>query len=960
MQMFNKNLEINALLLCKENKNLEIIKNILKKLKKFGINIEYKETKIENLDNFSLKNYDLFICSIYQDKKSQLQKIFQRLKKLKNKSIILIGNPLSLKDLCTLSKKGIDDYLCFRNLSEETLGSSIFKSLKFLHLKKENEKLGFSQEKFKSLFNYLNDSTFFHDLKGNIIEVNDTACKRLNYSREELIRKNIRTLDTPKYRKLIEKRIRNLNKEGNIIFESEHMTKEGKIIPVEVSSTIIHYKGRKTILSIARDISLRKEKEEEHQEALKKYKQLHREMELILDHIPGLVFYKDTENNFLRVNKNLAEAHDMTKEEMMGKNCFEIFPKEQAQAYWNDDLEVIESGEAKLFIEEKWQTPDGLRYTSTSKIPFTNDEGETIGIIGFSIDLTEKKLIEKELIKTQRELKIRNKISNFFLTYRDEKLYSKILNYLLEVFEANIGFFSYINEEGDLICPTMKGGVWDKCNIPDKDIVFPKDSWGGLWGESLKKNKILVSEGPFNLPKGHVFLDNVICVPIIFQDVVIGQITLGNKTEGFDSVDIDLLDTLSNKIAPILDLHLKRKREEVKRERTQNQLKESEEKYRSILENIKEGYFEIDLKGHFEFFNDAMCEITGLTSKELKNTNLEYFVDEKTRRRLSKEFKEIYRSKKGKKNIEFKFKKNEDMERYIETSAYPLYNSNEKLIGYFGLSRDITKRKKAELLQKRFQKKLEEKVQERTKKLNQALEKQKKYLDQILKASQFKSGFLASMSHELRTPLNAIVGFTDLLLEESFGNLNEKQEEFLNDVKDSSKDLLNMINQVLDISKIEAGQLNLQLKEFPLINLINQIESTFKTEIEEKGLIFTKKGFEKINKIYADPIKLKQILMNLLNNAIKYTLEGKITLKIKESNNKWLFKVSDTGIGIAKNEYNLVFKEFQRGNSPFINSKKGTGLGLPLSKRLVNLHGGKIWFKSELGKGTNFYFTVPK
>lgn len=955
------NREINTLIFYEENRILEKLRVIFDKLKYYGIKIRKKEIKLKNLDDKLLENYDLYLFINHQFGHSQIQKLFYKFKDLKHSYIILIGDSLSLKKLCSLSKMGIDDYLDINHLTEVTVGKAIFNSLKVLHLGRNNKKLNYSQEKFKSLFNYLNDSIFFHDFKGNIIEVNDTACKRLKYSREELLQENIGTIDSPKFRKLIKKRMNKLKKEGNIIFESEHVTKNGKVIPVEISSTLISYEGQKTILSIARDISLRKEKEEKYQKTLKNYKQLHREMELILDHIPGLVYYKDTENNFLRVNKNLAEAHGMTKEEMVGKSCFEIFPKEQAQSYWDDDLEVIESGESKLFIEEKWQTPDGLRYTSTSKIPLTNDFGEVFGIIGFSMDLTEKKLIEKELIKTQRELKIRNRISKFFLTYRDEKLYDKILNYLLKVFEANIGFFSYINEEGDLICPpTMKGGVWEKCNVPGKDIIFPKDSWGGLWGESLKKKKLIVSEGPFNLPKGHISLDNVICIPIIFQDEIIGQITLGNNPKGFDSEDIDLLDALSNKIAPILDLRLKRNREEAKRENAQEKLKASEEKYRSILENIKEGYYEIDLKGNFKFFNDTICNITGLTTKELQRTNVKRFVDEKTRERFPKDLNEILKNKKGIKKIEFKIKKNRDKKIYIETSAYPLYDSNNKIIGIYGLSRDITKRKKAEFLQKKFQKELEEKVQERTQKLNQALEKQKKYLDQIVKASQFKSGFLASMSHELRTPLNAVVGFTDLLLEESFGNLNQKQEEFLNDVKSSSEDLLNMINQVLDISKIEAGQLNLQLKEFSLINLINQIESTFRAEIEEKGLIFTKKGFEKINRIYADPIKLKQILINLLNNAIKYTLEGKIKLKIKESNNKWMFKVSDTGIGIAKNEYNLVFKEFQRGDSPFINSKKGTGLGLPLSKRLVNLHGGKIWFESEVGKGTNFYFTIPK
>jgi len=141
--------------------------------------------------------------------------------------------------------------------------------------------------------------------------------------------------------------------------------------------------------------------------------------------------------------------------------------------------------------------------------------------------------------------------------------------------------------------------------------------------------------------------------------------------------------------------------------------------------------------------------------------------------------------------------------------------------------------------------------------------------------------------------------------------------------------------------------------------MVNQIESTLIVCLKKKEILFEKKGLDRINKIYADPIKFKQILINLLDNAIKYTIEGKIELKVEETLNYWVFKISDTGIGIARKEYDIIFKEFKRGNSPFINSKNGAGLGLPLTKRLVNLHRGNIWFSSNVGKGTSFFFTIP-
>ncbi len=266
----------------------------------------------------------------------------------------------------------------------------------------------------------------------------------------------------------------------------------------------------------------------------------------------------------------------------------------------------------------------------------------------------------------------------------------------------------------------------------------------------------------------------------------------------------------------------------------------------------------------------------------------------------------------------------------------------------------------AEQKLKEFREELERKVEDRTRELNNSLEQQKLYLDQLLKSSQFKTHFLASVSHELRTPLNAIIGFTDLLLDLSYGELNNSQLEFLNDIKSSSDHLLEMITHILDISKIEAGQLILNFKHFSVVSIISQIKSTLRPLYIAKNLRFRVNGVSSKNKIYADPIRFKEILFNLLSNAIKYSFKGEITINFQEKSNNWLFEIKDTGMGIASQDRDLIFSEFKRVNSLLVKSIAGTGLGLPLTKRLVNLHGGKIWFESELGKGTSFYFTIPK
>lgn len=390
------------------------------------------------------------------------------------------------------------------------------------------------------------------------------------------------------------------------------------------------------------------------------------------------------------------------------------------------------------------------------------------------------------------------------------------------------------------------------------------------------------------------------------------------------------------------------------------QLLESERKYQKILGNIKEGYYELDLDGKFVFFNNSICEITGYSLEELYQLNYQKLLDQQSVEISDGNLQSLLKNKNSESFIELKIiKKNEEV-IFVETSLSVKYDSNGKATGFFGLSRDITERKKVEELRNQFREQLEEDVKIRTQELQEALESQKLFMTEIVKNSQFKSEFMSTMSHELRTPLNSIIGFSDLLLDQSYGALNEEQSDFLNDIKFSCEHLLDLINHLLDISKIESGELILKFKEIELKLLLDQIHSTIKPLYKEKGLFLKIEGLNNNPTINADIVRFKEILYNLFSNAFKFTIEGGVSLKIMEKNDFWEFKVIDTGIGIAEKDYYLVFEEFKRIDSPIIDSIPGTGLGLPLTKRLIHLHGGEIFFDSCLGKGSTFTFTIPK
>ncbi len=227
-------------------------------------------------------------------------------------------------------------------------------------------------------------------------------------------------------------------------------------------------------------------------------------------------------------------------------------------------------------------------------------------------------------------------------------------------------------------------------------------------------------------------------------------------------------------------------------------------------------------------------------------------------------------------------------------------------------------------------------------------------------ANRAKSEFLTTMSHELRTPLNSIIGFSDLLLLGGAGETTDIQKKFLDNISTSGKNLLSIINGILDISKIEAGKMELNYELFNLYSTMDELKQLIKPLADKKGITVEFNRDEKPEKIYADRIKLKQILFNIASNSIKFTPKGgKVTISVAQAHDKIQFVVKDTGIGISEENKEKIFAPFTQLDSSLSRFYEGTGIGLFLVKQFVEMHGGKIWFESEVGKGTVFAFELP-
>jgi signal transduction histidine kinase len=227
-------------------------------------------------------------------------------------------------------------------------------------------------------------------------------------------------------------------------------------------------------------------------------------------------------------------------------------------------------------------------------------------------------------------------------------------------------------------------------------------------------------------------------------------------------------------------------------------------------------------------------------------------------------------------------------------------------------------------------------------------------------ASRHKSEFLANMSHELRTPLNAIIGFSDVLEQRMFGELNQRQGEYVRDIATSGRHLLDLVNEILDLSKIEAGRMELEPSEFDLTETIRAALLFVRDRAARHGIQLAADVPDDLGTVVGDERKVRQVLLNLLSNAVKFTPDGGwIGVSARRADDAVEVSIRDTGIGIAPADQPAVFDEFRQVGKPSERSREGTGLGLTLAKRFVELHGGRIWLDSELGKGTTFTFAIP-
>lgn len=363
-------------------------------------------------------------------------------------------------------------------------------------------------------------------------------------------------------------------------------------------------------------------------------------------------------------------------------------------------------------------------------------------------------------------------------------------------------------------------------------------------------------------------------------------------------------------------------------------LKQSEEKFKGISETVPFGIAVTNQSGKIVFQNKALSEATGMNSDSFDDGSWLKSVFLEDRQMVSDLWKTAHEHRKPMHGLQFRIRSGNNI-RWMHLKG-GLINTDSGFVGMVMVMENITDSKKAE--------------QDIIKAKNKAEE-----------SDRLKSAFLANMSHEIRTPMNAILGFSDLLASDDYST--EEKFEFTEMIRSSGKLLLNLINDIIDISKIEAGELKVQPSVFKLLPLMENMHQTFRQHLDQNGkaqvkLILSQSDITEVE-INTDKLRLQQILTNLLSNASKFTEKGQIEFGVIKINEKFEFFVKDTGIGIPETKLDVIFERFRQADDSHTRQYGGTGLGLAITKNLTELLGGKIWVESVEGKGTAFYFTLP-
>ncbi len=569
------------------------------------------------------------------------------------------------------------------------------KHLALVRLKEVEEALAESGERYRRLMEISYDGIAIHR-EGEIVFANPALAALLGAEDPgQLLGRDVKEFVSSEYREVLEDRLRQVREQGEApLFEERLLRLDGTAVDVEVAGVRTTYEGQPAVQVVIRDITAR----QWAQDALSRYAQESAERVKQLNCLYGI--------------SALVEKPDITLEEIL-RGVVRLIPFAwrypeiacarltiESQEYrtdnyrktaWEQTADIVIRGEQAgtlqvCYLEERSESDEG---------PFAQEEWLLIRAIAERLGRIIARLrVEEALRESQRALTIRNQIARVFLTTTDEEMYGEVLQVVLEASESKYGVFGYIDGEGNLVCPSMTRDIWDECQIPDKDTVFPPEKWGGIWGRALTEAKSFYSNGPLHVPQGHVPVVRVVAVPIIHRGEVIGLLEVGNKETDYGEQDQELLDATAGYIAPVLQAMLDRDREERERRRAQQALRESEQRYRDLVENVDDVLYAIDASGELTYASPAMETMLGYAPSEVVGRSFTEFISPQDLPVVTQNFRRLLAGD-SVGISEYRMVSKSGEMRWMRVSSRPVF-ANHHIVGVRGVLSDVTEWKQTE------------------------------------------------------------------------------------------------------------------------------------------------------------------------------------------------------------------------------------------------------------------------
>ncbi len=615
----------------------------------------------------------------------------------------------------------------------------------------------------------------------------------------------------------------------------------------------------------------------------------------LMENLPDKIYFKNLKSEFLRVNKSLQKLFGVQNEnELIGKTDFDFFSKEHAQAAFEDEQKIIETGEPMVGEEEKETWPDGsVSWVVSTKMPLRGEKGKIIGTFGISRDITDKKIAEEARRESEEKFRLIVENQGEGVGILDENQ-----------------VFVFANPEAHRIFGAKQGELFNQSLLK----YLSEEATNFVKKETLKRLKGRTSRYEIEIirPSGVKRQILVTFTPYIKEN---------NEFGGIFGVFRDI----------------------TKRKEYEKILEERDFILTKMTERVPGVVYQFqqypDGSSKFPYASKGIFEIFGVKPDEVKEDASKVFsvIFEDD---LPKVKDTIRESSENLTPWEYEYRvklPGSNELKWLRGESIP-ERMHDGSVLWHGYVSDITERKKWEVELLNAKMKAEE-------------------------ANKAKSEFLANMSHEIRTPMNSILGFSEVLLNSI---KEERQKGYLKTILSSGKTLLSLINDILDLSKIEAGKIEINPEPVDIKSLIYEMGKVFEQKVREKGVEFTidiDKDFPA--SIVIDEIRIRQVLFNVIGNAVKFTSIGfiKVELKLKDISKDHIdfgISVTDTGIGINKKDIEIIFDSFSQQSGGSARKYEGTGLGLAISKKLCNLMGGNISVESEVGKGSKFLISFSK